>query len=368
MKRMYTPIAALVLGCTAIGNPALAGAWTDRITLGGFASANYSRTNDEVPFDGEENVGADDKGSWSGTNIGLNINAQVNDRFRVASQIFASKAEKFNAKIDWAFGELALTEAINVRAGKIKFPVGILNEYADVGYTMPWLKPPAVIYSELGLPNGPQVTREGYTGASLLGNLELGDWVMSADLFAGEIQLETSSVRQLGGISVDADWDDVVLLQGSYNRGVMHGTGEALGGIMEGTAHQSTVLGIKADWNNILLYAERGDVDMGNDSTMETLSWYTTLGYQMGDWLPHVTYQDYKKSLDGVRTDDQNILTVGLRWDFMPDVALKVELSRINTDMGVGLFMPEEATTAEPDPTQPGSGVNMIGFGLDTIF
>ena len=101
---------------------------------------------------------------------GLTVNAKVNKRLRFASQMFASKKEEFDLHIVWAFADLSLTDELNLRTGKIKFPVGLVNEYRDVGYATPWIKAPVVIYSELGAPNGPQITREGYTGASLLGN------------------------------------------------------------------------------------------------------------------------------------------------------------------------------------------------------
>jgi len=364
MKVFHAPVTALVLGIVTLGGQAMAAEWTDRISIGGFASANYNRTSSEVPFNGEENVGHDDKGSWSGTRMGVNIQAQINKRFRFASQFFASKAENFGVSVDWAFSELMLSDELALRTGRIKFPVGIVNEYTDVGYSMPWIRPPAAIYSELGTPYGPQITRESYTGASLLGNLSAGDWTLGADLFGGEILLENASVRGMGGISLTADWDDTVLFQASANQGTMHGTGSFMGGAMEGTTHQSIVYGIKADWNNILVYAERGDVSMGSVTPMNSTSWYTTVGYQMGSWLPHLTYQDYEKETNGSRSDKQRIVTLGLRWDFMPSVAFKVELSQIKTDQGVGLFVPEDPI-AGPFPD---NSVNMVGLGLDTVF
>ena len=92
MKRIKAPTAALLVCCAAMSSQALAVSWADRISIGGFASTNYSLTDSEIPFNGEENIGHDNKGSWSGTRMGLNVNAQINKRFRFASQIFASKA------------------------------------------------------------------------------------------------------------------------------------------------------------------------------------------------------------------------------------------------------------------------------------
>lgn len=282
MKRINAPIASLILCSALASSQTLAASWADRISLSGFASTNYNLTNSDTPFNGPADIGHDDKGSWSGTRMGLNINADINNRFRFASQFFAGKAEDFDLHIDWAFGDLSLTDEISIRAGKIKFPVGLVNEYAQVGYAMPWIDTPVVIYTEMGSPNGPQMTRESYTGASALGNISVGDWTLGADLFGGEVALEGANVRRLGGLNLTADWDDSVLFKISSYQGVMSVAGNPM---MDGAKHKVLMYGVKTDWNDIIFYAERGDVTMGEIYEMKATSWYTTVGYQMGKLL-----------------------------------------------------------------------------------
>ncbi len=359
MKRLNKSGIALLLGCIAVSGPLMASGWADRVTIGGFASTNYHRTNEVLPFNGEENIGYDENGSWLGTRVGVNINAEINKRFRFASQLFATKDKNFAMDISWAFGDLTLVEGLNLRAGKIKFPVGLVNEYVDVGYAMPWINAPSAIYSEMGAPNGPQMTRESYTGASLLANIGAGDWTLGADLFGGDIALEGSNVKELGGLSLTADWDDIVLLQVSGYQGTMRGTGNIMGGAMEGVKHKGLLFGAKVDWSNVIVYAERGEISMGDLTMMEATSWYTTVGYRIGKFLPHITYQSYEQGKGSMQEDEQRTATLGMRWDFMTSVAFKVELSQIKTDKGVGLF---------PQGSTPAGSVNMVGFGLDTIF
>jgi len=356
MYRIKTAV-ALIIGYAMVAGQAEAAGWTDTVTIKGFASVNYERSNAAEPFNGEENVGIDDQGSLSGTRMGLNINARINERLRFASQLFASKDAEFAVNVDWAFGVLTLTDQLDLRTGKIKFPVGLVNEYVDVGYVTPWIQAPAVIYSELGAPNGPQMTRESFTGISLLGQQAIaGDWLLEADLFGGEIDLDGISVRELSGITLRADWDDTVQFQLSSYEGTMRGTGTVMGGAMEGVKHEGVLYGAKADWNDVIFYAERGDITMGDITAMKATSWYTTVGYRIGKLLPHLTYQNYEQ---GEVDDEQTITTLGLRWDFMPGVALKVELGQIKTDKGNGLF---------PQGSSPADTVNTTGFGLDMVF
>lgn len=348
--------AALMIGCATMAGQAGAADWTDTVTLKGFASSVYQRSNATEAFNGKENVGVDDQGSFSGTRMGLNVNAEINERFRFAGQLFGAKDEEFAVRVNWAFGVLSLTDQLDLRAGKIKFPVGLVNEYVDVGYALPWITAPAVIYSELGPPNGPQITRESFTGLSLLGRHGAGDWSLEADLFGGEVALEGASVRELGGLTLRADWDDTVQFQLSNYSGTMRGTGTVMGGAMEGVKHKGTLYGVKADWHDVILYAERGDITMGDITAMEATNWYTTVGYRIGSLLPHLTYQSFEQ---GNVDDEQTTTTLGLRWDFAPGVAFKLEQSLIKTDKGVGLF---------PQGSSPPDTVNMTGFSLDMVF
>ncbi len=63
MKRINAPIAALLICGATTSSQAIAAGRMDHISIGGFASTNYSRTDSEIPFNGPENIGHDDKGS-----------------------------------------------------------------------------------------------------------------------------------------------------------------------------------------------------------------------------------------------------------------------------------------------------------------
>ncbi len=350
----------VAMGLALTSSMALAEDWTDRVELGGFASANFHVTDEAQSFNGPENVGYDKQGSFNGTRYALNIRSFVNDRLSFSGQVLAAKEEDYAVHMNWFFGSLAVNDNLELRGGLIKFPVGLVNEYVDVGYSYLWLRAPAVIYSELGPPNGPQLVREAYTGGSLLWNQSVGDWTLGADVFGGEVALEGASVRKTLGVTLRADWSDTVQFQFSTYEGTMMGVDNAsldadMAKMMEGSEHRATLVGVKADWNDVIFYAEKGHVTMGDMKAMKGSNWYATLGYRLGDFTPHFTYQ----SLDqGEGEDKQTTSTVGLRWDAMSNIAFKAEFSRIKTDAGVGLFQ----------QGSPASSVNMVGLGADLVF
>lgn len=347
----------LAIGLAIAGNTARADDnWSDRFSFSGFASANYHITDDGAPYNGESGNGHDSKGSFQGTRIGLNFRADISERFNFAGQLFSTKDDEFGTHLDWGFGTLKLTDELDFRAGRIKYPAGLVGEYVDVGYAYPWISAPEVIYSELGAPNGPQITRESYTGVGLVGNHNAGDWTFGGNLFGGEVDLSDGSVRKLRGITVNADWNDLVLLQGTWYKGEMNDISAMPA--MNGEDHEAWLLGARVDWNNVVVYSEYGHVEMGRIDAMQSDNWYATLGYRFGNLLPFINYQSLDKGKDASKSE-QTIAGVGLRWDVMPRVALKAEINRIDTDKGEGLFAPG---------SQPGDEVMMYGFGLDTVF
>jgi len=378
MKTSYTRLATAVV-CLSF-TPALVQAkdWYDKVSIAGFSSAMFHLTDEALPFNGGPGAGHDDQGSFSGTKMGLNINAQINEKFTFASQFFGAKEEDaYAVHIDWAFGALKLSDSVTLRTGKLKYPVGLVNEYVDVGYALPWVNAPTSFYSELGpAENGPSITREGYTGISLLWTFDMADWEMELDLFGGEIELEDAGLRKLGGVSLVANMDDELLLKLTYNTGTMENVvleGADPAGtpweqakfnmmqIMGGKAHEVVTFGVKYDANDILFMYEWADVIMADVRAMETHSWYTTLGYQMGSFLPNITYENFTQGDgSGAFDDDQDIITLGVRWDYITNVAIKFEVSQIKLNQGNGYF------GYEFDPSS--NTTNMFGTSLDLVF
>ncbi len=336
-------------------SPAVAENWADRINLTGFMSAKYQNIGDKNFFSGDKNTGIGKDGSFRGTMLGLNLTAPIDSRVSIASQFLATQEDdNYVAHLDWGFIAVDLTNTTKFRAGKLKFPTGIVNEYISVGNAYPWITPPMLFYSEEG--NGPNVTREAYTGADATWEYSNDEISVGADLFAGEIKLEEMNVRNMGGMKLYLDWNEEIAFQASYYKGTMRNVSGHMA-IMEGRAHSNYALGMRIDWNNIIGYAEWSSTDMETEK-MNGNSWYTTWGYQIGDWLPHLTYQHFEKGKDSTTPQEQNMTSAGLRYDLSDTTDLKIEYSIINTEKGQGLF----ENPVLDDTT------NRFGVAIDVVF
>lgn len=364
---MKTAIAAAT---TLMAGNALAVTW-DNTSISGFLSTRYSQS--DVPdfyLEHRDDNGINEDGSFYGTKLGINLSTRVNSTTSLAAQwISQSQEGGYATHLDWAFASIGLSDNTKLRAGKIKFPVGLVNEYVDVGVAYPWIQAPAVIYSELQ--SGPQATRESYTGASVLAETTSGDWIYTADFFAGQVDLTGMTIKGMFGLTLRANWNDAVDIQASTYTGEMKPDDptSGMGPMMNNRAHSASLFGVKVDWNNIVAYAEAAQVEMDNvmmPGAMDSDSWYATFGYRIGQWLPHVTVQDWSQN----RGYGQSVNAVGLNYSLSSKSVIKFEVSQIDSDKmtadpllnnAIGLFHNDGADLSD-------DSAQVISIALDTVF
>ncbi len=361
MKRR-TPIAAcLGAGLIAMSTVGLAADWSERTQIHGFYTAQASITDESTYWLAAlDEDGISKSGSFYGSRLGLNITTRVTDRIQVVGQLVSrSREEGFMTHADWAFANIDLSDSLTARIGKNKYPVGLVNEYVDVGTAYPWILPPAVIYND-GM-EGPQATRTAFQGGLLAWTTYPGDWTVEVDAFGGEVDLNHINVKRLLGATARANWDDTVLLQASFYEGIMKlDTGDpdmaAMGG-MDGKTHSALMLGMKADWNDWVVYAEwaqvRMDYQMGGQAVGDSDSWYATLGRRFGVWMPHLTRQYWRRG----NGNGHDISTLGLNYTYAPNVVLKGEFSLVSTE-GEGLF--------EGDPSS--DSMRLVSAAINVTF
>src|SRR5687767_9245571 len=107
----------------------------DGIIFRGFVSQGYlkSSANRLLSADTEE-------GTFAFTEAALNVTAQPLPKVRVAAQLFARDlgAQGNNRLVlDWGLGEYRAWDALGIRIGRVKFPVGLYNTLQDADVTRP---------------------------------------------------------------------------------------------------------------------------------------------------------------------------------------------------------------------------------------
>jgi hypothetical protein len=94
-----------------------------------------------------EYIGSSSRGSLKLAEAAISFSTQVNDRLRVGAQLFARDFGTFEdaPRFDWAFFDYRWRSWLGLRAGIIRMPFGLYNEYSDIDSArLPILLPQSV--------------------------------------------------------------------------------------------------------------------------------------------------------------------------------------------------------------------------------
>lgn len=139
---------------------------TPRIQIHGFVSEGGFISTDN------DYIGKSSRGSLELFEVGLNVSTEVANKLRAGLQLFARDAgvlHDTSPRVDWAYLDYAWRPWLGLRAGVIKMPFGLYNEYIDIDAARVPILLPQSLY--------PFRTRDAlisHRGFSLYGTREVG--------------------------------------------------------------------------------------------------------------------------------------------------------------------------------------------------
>jgi hypothetical protein len=163
------------------------------VDVHGFVSQGYIKSTGNDYLAETKNAG-----SFDFTEVGINFTTQLTDRFRLGLQLFAydlGKLGQYNASADWYYLDYHFRDALGVRAGRLKMPLGLYNDIADIDAARVSVLLPSGLY--------PTTNREFFlaqTGVEVYGYLRL-DALGALDyrIFGGSLQVALPS--QAGNVA-----------------------------------------------------------------------------------------------------------------------------------------------------------------------
>ena len=344
------------------------------------------------------------------TRFGLQISSDVTENMSVVAQLLG-RGDKgnFNAIIEWAYIDYEFHETSSVHVGKIKQPVYLVNDYVEVGYAYPWIRPPQEIY----LLNNPLNT---VNGIELLLQFSVGPGTLSFQPYLGSNRddipnaqgafFEAENIYGMDikysgrGYAVHAsNFQCEVKTTGSFTTDNNNPFGQALNVDLNGKGDCNvTAAGFYLDMANVVVYSEwthRTTTDTLSRPFGDTEAYYATLGYRFGKFLPHITFASIDGEASVVQPGAvtgatsalpvpggsfnfpvpiQTSITAGLRYEVNDSAALKIEyqvvdleqdpaeLQAANQGFNYGLFN----TNFSQSPPQ--NDVGIMSVALDVIF
>lgn len=169
--------------------------WSDHFQLHGYLTTAYAELDRERPGQpvsaDEQILGLEEDGTWDYRIAALQLRYDPAPKHTAIVQLSHRKFGDSplseiddEVELDWAFYQYRFTDNLALKVGRVPVPVGIFNEFRDVGTLLPFFRPSYVFYRE-----GSFVS-ETIDGAIFVTSLwPNSDWSVDLDVYYGEFDL-----------------------------------------------------------------------------------------------------------------------------------------------------------------------------------
>lgn len=353
----------------------------DAINWSGFFTGAFSQSDNEYPYGRFH--GISDKGSYlTDSRLGLQGSAAINDQIALTTQLVAkNNNDNFDVNANWLYAQIKASPAVQVKLGRMQQPMYLFSSQLEAGYSMPWVRAPQEVYEQQFFNDytGIDATYKTYVAAhdvslSLLHGLQ--DNEISAGilgkLFASEQPLsESMSSDDYLGLALQIDGDfyrfklagvkqtldigiDPVAINGfkldlaqcmatpppiSAKCSTLYSTAALLVG-------GNAPAGLKGDFWSAGLDMNLSDLRLVSEYTVRAVGdfdrqgYYLSLIYRLNEMAPYVTYAAHDTTgQDAIDPQSQESMALGMRYDWLPNTALKFEVLHVNPQEGTrGLY------------------------------
>ncbi|MBE0612041.1 MAG: porin [Burkholderiales bacterium] len=338
--------------------------------------------------------------------IGGQVTANFTPKLSAVLQVISEQNydNSYRPHVEWANIKYQLTPDSSVRVGRIVLPTLLFSDTRKVAYTYPWVRPPLEVYRQ-----APVTSSDGVDASY---QMRIGD--LTNILQARYGKLDRDLPNNTGNIKARHAWG--LTYTGEYHALTVHISYEPSHITLDSTrpifdafrqfGPQGIAIADKYNADNRAIYVTtlgaRYDPGqwfvMGEAAQLVTHSfigkgtgWYLSGGYRHGKFTPYITYGEARAdnlSDPGLNLSSlpppligpaaglnaalnsllslkpvQNTLSIGGRWDFAKNAALKLQYD--HTRIGAG----SSGVLSNLQPGfQPGGKVNVFSATMDFVF
>lgn len=412
-SRLHPVPAALALAAACLAGAAQAADDTaSALTFGGFGSLGVVHSDyDQADFTSGifKGEGAGASGRWNAnpdSRIGAQLGVKIDPRWSAVVQVIVEQRFDlgYRPTVEWANVKYQATPDLALRVGRIAVPIFLSADYRKIGYAYPWARTPVEVYGGVPITNS--------DGADLSYRWRYAGFKHTTQAFAGRTHVgltDTTGVSAHGifGLTHSAEMGATTVRLSAFSaridtnimRPLFDGyrqfgpAGIAIADKYDVIDKRYTVLaaGINYDPGQWFVMAEGGATN-GHSFLAKSSGWYVSSGYRSGAFTPYVSYS--RVDAHSPTTDPglppnglppayaaaaaqlnanlaillkaipiQTSINAGVRWDFRPDMALKLQYERVMTRGG------SRGTLVNLQPGfQSGHAINVTSAVLDFVF
>lgn len=324
--------------------------------------------------------------------LGIQFGAQLADNIKVTAQLVSKGVNDYDVELELAYLTYSVNPFWDIRIGRLRNPLFYYSDFLDVGYAYPWINPPAVVY---------RTGASSFDGIDTLYRTRLGDWDSTFQLVYGAESEDNLEVNDRYGLNMtfNRDWLtfrlgyvssevtlDVEEFDVLFNAMRSAGFSDVANDFDPSLPHRTRYFAaaVIVDYHDWLVNMEYTQIGWDKSSLfLHDAAWFAMVGRRFGDYIVHLTYAtneddpDFENNtipssgvpaelaflgtaLNGIIENDQeDSLTLGLRYEVSAGVALKVDLTRYSLDVAEPLFAGQ--TSNVDDGT-------LLNVGLDIVF
>ena len=299
--------------------------------------------------------------------VGLQASTELQDGLAFTVQLLASGKDDFDPEIKWLYMGYEINDELSLKLGRMRAPIYNYSDYIDVGYAYHWIRPPVETYN---------ISFDTAEGVGLFYNTQLGDIDSGLSFLYGRIDDEVTVLGETLPIEINnlfvASWDLAydnftarLAYAAAYDLTLESSSLNALADALTASGYASTADNLLADGDDAyfaslalgydngeqFVLAEGTYQDSGDNLFHTVKSWYISSGFRVAAMTYHLTVANAETEkpeslLDGVdsgaaiynplnslvqsRDGETTSWTLGMRYDFHPSAALKVEYSNVD--------------------------------------
>lgn len=327
--------------------------------------------------------------------LGLQGSLRLRNDTEATAQIIVDEdhRNKVKPRVAWAFVRHDLKPDLAVRAGRLRAPFFMHSDSLNINFTHPWARPPVEVYGLNPVSD--------LDGIDMLYRMRVGGFNVEIQPYFGfgEVKFPDGSANldRTGGISINMSRGDLRLQFGHGEGGFdLHygdplylgtrdyllatGQSDVIYRLSGEDAHTSfSAFGFQWDHD---AYQVSGELAQrrADKFLADAYAWYLSVAYQAGTLAPFAVIAQQNTSSQPIpangdpvlaaylasRSANQESLALGVRWDFEPSKALKLQWTRSWVeDDAWGAFFPMGNQGAR---TPAGRRIDMLNLSLDFVF
>ena len=391
--------------------------WEPRFSFSGYGTLGVVHSNyDQADYlvDAFKPDGPGHTRAWSAdvdSRLAAQASAAFGNRLSAVVQVIVQQRhdDTYKPTVEWANLKYQVTPDLSIRVGRVVLPIFMVTESRRVGYANPWVRPPVEVYSLV-----PVTTIEGVdvswrlnvagithtVGAN--GGRANAKFPSSSGVEASEANVRDifalAYTAESGPLTVRANYGRATLTIGSYDPlfdafRLFGPMGEAIADRYHVRDRKVDFIGFGASYDPGPWFATAEWASFETHSLLSDRSgWYVSGGARVGKFTPYATYArirvDSNKSDPGldlallppearplaaqanfvlnqqlVNFPEQDTISLGVRWDFAKNAALKLQVDRVNVAAG------SKGTFGNIQPGfEPGKTVRVVSAAVDFVF